>query len=233
MLRIVSDYARFYLNKGKTDATDGLSPGTTRLCLTHSIKKLKHLESLHLDIATVPGNRKLLGENDGLDLSSLSGLLVAEISFRLVVWNKVATGTDGRYDPSQFLPQSLEKLGIMARGYQSEAGDYLLKFLRGLDTACKHGFPRLRSVQYKHFTGSRSLQTVDPSNICVCASSPHEKYCTYAPPPHLTFAFLPWLPDEEVQVLRGMFRQRGIRFMKRTDKGSIVTTRNIRMGPRP
>lgn len=120
---------------------DGLSPDKTRLCLTRSITKLQHLETLQLDLANVPDNSKLLGDGGGLDLSSLTRLSEADISFRLFVFNKITTRSGSKYDPALFLPQSLEKLGIMVRGYKCEAGSDLKNFLNGLQKASKYGFP--------------------------------------------------------------------------------------------
>lgn len=222
-LRIVSNYAKHFLNNGKTDEMDGLSPDKTRLCLTRSITKLQHLETLQLDLATVPDNSKLLGDGGGLDLSSLTRLSEADISFRLFVFNKTTTRSGSKYDPALFLPQSLEKLGIVVRGYKCEAGGDLEKFLNGLQKASKYGFPRLKRVQYKHATGSPGRQTVEPGRICVCASNPHEDYCPFDRNSNTIFSFLPWLPTEKVQVLRGKFGQRGIKLMKGTTTGWVVT----------
>lgn len=211
---------------------NGLSPGPARLCLTRNISKLHQLESLHLDLATVPNNSNLLGDNGGLDLSTLSSLTEVEVSFRLFVCHRrIMLATGLIYDPSLFLPQYLEKLGIMARGYEGEAGSSLTNFLRGLNRACQYGFPRLRRVQYMPFTGSPGRQTVDPNLICVCARSPHEGYCTYVPGSGATFAFLPWLPDKKFRALKRKFRQRAIRFMKSPTTGYIVTVENVTTGP--
>lgn len=202
---------------------DGLSPDKTRLCLTRSITKLQHLETLHLDLATVPDDSKLLGDGGGLDISPLTRLSVAELSFRLFVFNKTTTRRGSKYDPSLFLPQSLEKLGIMVRGYKCEAGGDLMRFLKGLQKASKYSFPRLTRVQYKHATGSPGRQTVKPRRICICASNPHEDYCTFDRGSSTIYSFLPWLPSEEVQVLREKFGQRDIKLMKGTATGWVVT----------
>lgn len=230
-LLIISNYASYFLKNGKTDERDGLSPCKTRLCLTRSISKLQHLELLHLELATVPRNISLLGADGGLDLSSLSKLSQVVVSFRLFVFNKKATATGSKYFPSLFLPQSLEKLGIMVRGYRCEAGKDLKRFLKGLDTACNYDFPRLKRVQYKYATGSPNHQTVDPRCICVCARISHEDYCTYDRDSNLPCAFLPWLPIEKFQVLDQKFGQRGIKLMKMMTTGYVVTGRTITAVP--
>lgn len=222
---IISDYPNHFLGNPKTDEMDGLSPDKTRLCLTRSITKLQHLKFLHLDLATVPTDNNLLGDNGGLDLSSLSRLTQAVISFRLFVFNKITTRKGRQYDPSLFLPQSLEKLGIMVRGYKCEAGKDLKRFLERLHIACKYGFPRLRLVRYSHAIGSPGLQTVNPRCICVCGSDTHEGYCTYDSDSGLPCAFLPWLPTETFQALDEKFRKRGIKLMKKTTTGYVVAGR--------
>lgn len=210
---------------------DGLTPDKTRLCLTRSITKLQCLEFLHLDLATVPNNTRLLGDNGGLDLSSLSGLKQANISFRLFKFNKVITGNGRKYDPSLFLPQSLEKLGIMVRGHKCEAGKDLKRFLKALHNACKYGFPRMMRVQCEYAIGIPGFQTVNPRCICVCASNPHEDFCTYRIDSGLRCSFLPWLPTRKFKVLKRKFGQRGIRLMKMTTTGYVVTGRTVTMVP--
>lgn len=221
-LKIISDYPRFYLGDGKTDVMDGLCPDATRLCLTRSITKLQQLESLHLDLATVPVNRKLLGPDGGLDLSSLPKLQDVMLSFRLVVFNKIQTPASSRYDPSRVLPQSLARLYILVHGYRCEAGSGLMEFLGGLLTASKYGFPRLREVEYAYATGTRG-QVVDPGRICVCAASKgHEDYCTCDRNSRLPCAFRPRVPAEKYQDLVGKFGQRGIKLTMREVWGYVV-----------
>lgn len=221
-LWIASDYARFYQRDGKTDQEDGLCPDATRLCLTRNITKLQHLEALYLDLATVPGNRKLLGPDGGLDLSLLPKLEDVVLSFRLLVFNKIRTPAGTRYDPSQVLPQSLAVLAIMVHGYKCEAGSGLMEFLDGLHTVCKYGFPRLRQVDYVYANGI-GKQIVDPSRICVCAASDeHKEYCTFDRESPLPCAFRPSLPIEEYQDLVEKFGQRDIKLTTYHAKGYVV-----------
>lgn len=207
----------------KTDDMDGLSPGPTRLCLTRNISKLQHLESLHLELANIPDNNDLLGDDGELDLSSLTRLKQLFISFRLLVPNKRVTRTSSKYNPSMFLPQSLERLGIMVRGYKCEAGVNLMKFLKGLHGDCKYGFPRLRMVLYEYATGEPGFQTVNTDSICLCAGFPHEDYCNYDPNSGLQCAFQPWVPEQEFQALVQRFSLRGIWLVKMELPGCVVT----------
>lgn len=221
-LGIVSNYRKFYSPDGKTDQMDGLCPDATRLCLTRSITKLQQLEILHLDLATVPGNKKLLGAGGGLDLSSLPKLSNATLSFRLLVFNKIRTPAGSRYDPSRFLPQSLTRLRIMVHGYKCEAGNGLIDFLDGLHTVSKYGFPGLREFEYTYITGY-GREDVDPSRICVCAASDeHKEYCTCNRKSCLPCTFRPWLPTEKCLDLVEKFGQRGIKLMRTKEWGYVV-----------
>lgn len=225
---VSSNFLDYFLGRPKTDERDGLSPGPTRLCLTRNISKLQHLESLRLQLAAVPDNRYLLGDHGGIDLSSLSRLKQAVISFRLFVLNKRFTLEAGtKYLPHLFLPQSLEKLGIVAHRYKCEAGGNLMEFLKGLHADCKWGYPRLSLIEYEYATGIPGLQTVDPRCRCVCASDPHEDHCTYDKDSELKCSFLPWVPAEEFQVLYEKFGQRGIKLTKIGKEGFVVTGRTI------
>lgn len=219
------------MGNSKFDETDGLSPGPTRLCLTRSISKLQDLESLLLELANIPENTDLLGYDGGLDLSSLSKLSQAFISFSLFVPNKTATRTTSKYHPSLFLPQSLETLGVVVRGYKCEAGNNLMKFLEGLHGACKYGFPRLSLVLYQYAIGHPGFQTVDPRCICLCACFPHEDYCTYDSGSGLQCAFLPLVPAEKFQALDEKFGQRGIGLVKTEILGCVVTGSTITWVP--
>lgn len=222
-LFVFSNFVNRHLGYAKTDRMDGLSPGPTRLCLTRNISKLRHLESLRLELATVPNDKRLLGGDGGLDLSSLSKLKRAAISFRLFVFNKKTSETASTYNPSRFLPQSLERLDITVLGYKCEAGGDLMNFLEGLHIACKYGFPRLRLVEYEYMTGIPGLQTIDPRCICVCGKNDHEGHCTYDAESDLQCAFLPWVPAEKFQALDERFGQRGIKLEMRGVVGFAVT----------